>query len=512
MATVSPYSTALKLGHEKPSHIKNPDDIERVTAYWTYTDIFRNIEDAFALVMRDDEGDEISRRFIPSARTIIEATNRYFAVDPVITPNPLIVAPDGSTVEADDVTKLQLMKLWNDFAIREEFFAKYMSLKRWTLVRADGILHLMADDTKPEGQRLRIVELDPATYFTIKDPLDAERVVGVYIVTIVDDDAGDPIAQRQSYLKLEDGKIQTRLEFFETDGWDDRPPLSGEDLKPLNPPQRFSESALLAGFVLPDPITSIPVYHFRNNRAGTEPFGVSEIQGIETLLAGIHQTATDQDVTIALAGIGVYVTTSGKPKNADGTEAEWVIAPASIIELESVEDKFERVKGVDSVQPLLDHSGYLAAQARETTGTPDVAIGKVDVQVAQSGIALAIQFSPILSKNQEKEVEFKNKTDQLLYDVVTMWFPAFESFQANGITLGITFGDPLPVNRKEVLEEVVTMVKEKLVSIEFGQQILREKLGYDIPTDMLQRIVAEQEQLLDATGARISEEASGPVE
>jgi hypothetical protein len=215
---------------------------------------------------------------------------------------------------------------------------------------------------------------------------------------------------------------------------------------------------------------------------------------------------------MALTGIGVYVTTSGRPRTSAGVEQEWIIAPASVLELEGPEDRFERVAGVTSVQPMLDHAGYLEQQAFRTTATPDVAIGRVDTSVAESGIALAIQFAPILAKNVEKELELKLKTDQLLYDITNMWLPAYEGFNPQGLALQITFGDPLPVNRKEVLEEITSMVTNKVISIQFAQRLIKEKLGYNIPADMLAQIVAEQQQLLDATGARLDEEAGAGLE
>lgn len=511
MAAISPYSTALKLGGPKPSHVVNEADADRVTAYDTYENIYHNVEEAWLAVLRSDDGDELSRRIIPAARTIIEATNRYLAKDPTITPTPLVINPDGSTIAADQATLLQIMKLWGDLAKREEFWTKFLNLKRWLLVRGDALLHVTADDTKLEGQRVSINEVEPSQYFTLPNAIDQTKVDGVYLVSIVDDDEGEPIAQRQQYTRdPENGKIWTQLRFFTADKWDDRFPLSETDLEEADAPERFADSPLLDGFFLDDRITQIPVYHFRNNRKGNDPFGLSEIQGIETLLAGIIQTATDEDQTITLTGVGIYVTTSGKPVDpVTNEEVDWVIAPASVMELESSEDRFERVEGVTTVQPLLDHLGMLEGQAQKTTGTPEVAVGRVDVTVAESGIALAIQMSPILSKNAEKEQEIKSKMEQMLYDLVTMWFAVYEGLDAKGVSLELTFGDPLPVDRKAVLEEIIQMVTAKLIPIEFAQVLLQERLGYNIPVDAMEKIMSEGQQMLDPTGARLDAEASG---
>lgn len=510
MAGVSPYETALDLKRPVPDWIKNPKDQARVQAYNTYWDIYWNVKDAFKVVLRDDRGNEISRRFVPAARTIVEATNRYLAKNPVITPSALATNPDGTEVAADQATTIQLMGLIDNFAKREELYTKFASMKRWLLVRGDGLLHVTANPKKPEGQRLRLVEVDPASYFTIPDPLDVERVVGVYLVTLVEDDEGELIAQRQSYLKTETGAVMTQLAFFERDAWDDRWPMTQNDLKPVAPPQRFAtEAELLTGFQLPPQITTIPVYHFKNRGTGDLLFGISELQGIETLLAGIIQTATDQDVTIAQTGIGIYVTSSGSPKSPTGEEEDWIIAPASVLELESHDDFFKRIEGVTSVQPLLDHAGMLEGQAKQTTGTPDIAVGSVEVQVAESGIALAIQMAPILSKNEETEIQLKSRMEQMLYDLANMWLPAYEGFSPNGVSLSFTFDDPLPVDRAAVLKEILDMVTAKVIPIAYAQKLIRDRLGYDIPADAVDQMAAENQTLLDSLGGRLATEEGG---
>lgn len=508
MAPVSPYATALKLERPAPAHITNELDQHRVQAYWTYTDIFYNVEDAFVAVLRDDEGNEDARRFIPVARSIIEAVNRYLAKDVAFTPDPLVALPDGTEVAPDPAALSQVMKLLGDFVKREEVMSKFLSLKRWMLVRGDACWHIMADDTKPEGTRLRLEELDPAAYFPILDAART-RIVGCHIVTIVDDDEGDPIAQRQTYRKQDDGSILSQLEFFEEDGWDDRPPFAEEDLKPVAAPQWASASPLLAGITLPSDITSLPVYHYRNNRDGNAPFGRSQLQGIETVLAGINQTATDEDQAVGLQGIGVYWTTSGRPRDILGNEQEWIIAPAAMIELEDKTDKIGRVEGATNITSLLEHTAFLQQSARESVGIPDVAVGKVDVKVAESGIALAIQMAPLLSGNEERELEIKTKTDQMLYDIVNMWLPAFEGLNPMGISVSTSFGDPLPLNRKEILEEIVSLVANKLVSIKYAQQLLQDKMGYVIPADELTAIANEQQTLLDPIGGRLDAEVAG---
>lgn len=517
-STISPYSTALALSRPKPGWVTNQADQQRVTVYHTYEDIFNNVKEAFAVTLRDADGEDISRRYVPAARTIIESTNRYLAKDPELV---FEVPPDVTVAEEQQKS---IMAALDSFWRREQVGIKFNTLKRWMMVRGDGLLHISADPAKEEGKRLRLNGLDPSSYFTIPDALDPERVRGCYLVSIVLDDEGEELAQRIEYQRVmspEDsqafngapvGSIFYRIGFFEPDGWDDRYPAKPEDLKPATSVPSWAqpgEGALdyIAGYALPTDITALPVYHFRNNRRENEPYGLSELQGIETLLSGLTQTLTDEDLAMSLQGIGVYATDSGRPRDDQGNEVDWVIAPASVIEMEK-DAKFTRVQGVDSIQPMMDHFEQLQVSARETTGTPDVAVGRVDVTVAESGIALQIQFAPIVAKNAEKEDELKSKMDQFLYDLLNGWFPAYEGINATGLVVSMVFGDPLPVNREAVVKEVTELIKtgQQVIPKRFALQILKEKLGYDIdPVALLAELQQESATELDAAGARLAD-------
>jgi hypothetical protein len=509
MAAVSPYSTALALARPKPAHVlEGQFNLDRITAYSTYEDVWNNVPEALDKLMRAGD-DPLARRYIPFIRSLIEATNRYLAQDLELTWTPL----PGATVEQEAMDEFNGRIA--AILAREEFEIKFLALKRWMLIKGDALLMLAADPSKPEGARMRILEVQPDQYFPIHDPSDGERVIGVYLASIVLNDDGDEIIQRIEYQKITDadraaefgaplGSIFYRIGFYELDGWDDRDP--DDELKLTDAPTwaaTDSMALLLAGVVLPTLITSIPVYHFRNNRRGGIPgrYGVSEVQGLETILAGISQNATDEDQAIGLQGIGLYWTDSGRPRDAAGKDADWEIAPGVVIELEK-DGKFGRVEGVSSVQPMQDHLNFLKGSANEATAIPEVAVGKTG-QVPASGVALRIEFMPVISKNMEKEAELASKLGQLLFDLMTMWLPAYEGWTPLLVQPGVVFGDPLPVDRAAVLKEILDMVAAKVVSVEWAQTELAKRLGYKFPADMLKSILAEESALLDATGARL---------
>lgn len=516
MVAVSPYQTALALKRPAPNHVLPGLDSDRIQAYATYEDIWNNVSTAFDELLRKSD-DPIARRYVPAVRGIVEATNRYLAQDLKVNWTPV----PGATVTDDALTEFRARM--DDLSAREELVIKFMSLKRWWLIKGDAIFHLSADPSKPEGSRIRINEIQPEEYFPIMDPSDGERRTGCYLASLVLNDEDEEIVQRIEYHRVmneEDaaelsaplGSVITRIGFYETDGWDDRE--EDAELKAVDPPAWASGGAwdaLLEGVVLPAQITSIPVYHFRNNRRGgpAGTFGLSEIQGLETILAGLIQNTSDEDVAIALQGIGMYWTDSGRPRDAQGKEVDWVISAASVIELEK-DGKFGRVAGVGSVEPMQQHINLLNASAREATAVPDIAIGRIDAQAAQSGVALRIEFMPILAKNLEKEQELKSKLNQMFFDLVNSWFPAYEGWQPLPVRPSITFADPIPTDRTAVLSEILQMVAARVVSVEWAQKELAERLGYAFPAGMIASIVKEQQSLLDLTGARIDAAATAP--
>lgn len=516
MAAVSPYTTADVLQRPNPSFTPNLKDKARVRSYFTYADVFTNAKEAFAALLRAGD-DELARRYIPAARSIIEATNRYLALDLAWTPT---IPPD---VTLSDVDRDAILAQLNALFAREEFNAKFMALKRWFLIKGDALLHISVDPSKAQFTRLRITELKPEQYFPIYDAVDAERVIGCYVVTILQHQQ-DFVAQRLEYRRILNqdmatqfgvpiGQIYTKIGFYEQDGWDDRDPLTEADLAPVDVPSWFGTptqalTLQMAGGSLAASVQSLPVYHFRNNRQGTEPFGTSELQGLETILAGITQNATDEDMAAALMGLGMYATDSGHPVDSQGNEVDWEVAPASIMELEDGKT-IKRIEGLTTVQPIQDHINFLKREARETSGVSDVAAGSVDVAVAQSGIALAIQMAPTIGKNAEKEVELTGKLDQFMFDILNGWLPGYEGMNATGLVVTSSFGDPLPVNRKEEVDEVAVMLASGMIDAEFARELLSKKLGITFPSDLEARMLAAAQNALDATGQRLDAAATG---
>lgn len=485
MATAfTPYSTGAEFFGTKPSWIPDELDILRIQSYQAYEEIYWNVPDTFKVSLR---GTNTLPIYVPSARTIIDATNRYYGADfrPVVTGT-------GSTVVA---AQLAL----SDFMKREKFRSKFNGQKRFTLIQGDGIWHLTADESKPVGSRLRITALDPGMYFPISDEEDVDRIVGCHLVELISTSDG-PRIRRLTYRKGEpraDGKTPITIEegIFKTDKW--------------GGPEATPESIIRPVQELPPFITSLPVYHTKNTDTPGDPFGSSEVRGLERLMGGLNQTMSDEDLALALMGIGMYATDASQPIDpATRKHVPWQLGPGRVVHHDGT--NFTRVQGVTGLSDSYGaHYERLWEAIRQASSTPEIAIGSVDVSVASSGIALALQLGPMLAKAAEKNSLLLDTQNQLFYDILTMWMPAYEQTTFDGISVDCQVGNAVPINRVERFAELNDMLDRGVIDTVY-YRTEAAKLGYTFPEDMDARAKAEYDERQAQTfGGRLDAETDG---
>lgn len=463
--TFTPYTTVSNfLVGQKPTWIPDELDIARIQAYQTYEEMYWNVADVFKVSLRGSNELPI---YVPSARTIVDATNRYtspaFAV---------AVSASGGAATADMTLAATNLEA---FMRRERFRSKFNGSKRYGIIRGDWVWHVTGDPTKPEGSRISIRSLDPGMYFPITDDDDVDQIIGVHLVETTFTDKGDPIIRRLTYRKADDGTITVEDGLFETDAWSgpkDRPIKVLQDVTPL-PPQ----------------ITSIPVYHVKNTDSPGDPFGSSELRGLEVIMGAIDQTMSDEDLTLALDGIGVYATDASRPINPETKKpTNWEMGPGRVVHHDG--QFFQRVSGVGSVTPYGDHYNRLWESLKMAASTPDIAIGAVDVNIASSGIALALQLSPMLAKAGEKNQMIVDVHNQLFFDWLTMWEPAYEGNTYDAVVITCTPGDAVPVDTSTKFAELNDMLDRGVIDTEYYRQEA-SKLGYTFPEGIGARATAE---------------------
>jgi hypothetical protein len=460
--TFTPYTTGESLFGSKPAWVSDPLDQQRLQSYLLYEQVYWNVPNVFVLSQRGTNDKPI---YIPSGRTIVDTSNRYTGAGYSVS----VASLTGT--DTNDVIAARLAL--SDLMARERFKSKYRGAKRYCQIQGDWVWHLTADPDKPVGTRLSLSIIDPGFYFPVPDPGSVDRIIAVMLAEPSELN-GDPVVRRVCYRKTfatatTPASVTVEEAYFEVDAWQDLEATPVEDIRPMTP--------------LPEPITSIPVYHIKNFEEPGNMFGSSELRGIERLIAALHQTISDEDLTLAMQGLGMYRTNGPQPVDADTRKpVPWKIGPGSVVH-HPMGTEWERVAGVTSVAPFGDHYNRLWEAAKQATGSPDVAIGTVDVQIAQSGIALALQLSPIVAKSAEKNDLMSEVLDQMWFDIVNAWYPAFEETTFNEVTAKSTFGDAVPVDRDTRFKELNDMLLNGVIDDEYYRQEAM-KLGYVFPKDM----------------------------
>lgn len=469
----TPYSTAQPLFGALPAWITSFLDQQRILSYQVYEEIYWNVPETFKLTAR---GSEDSPIYVPTARTLVDTTNRYVGAQFGFAVDPLLGSPND---------RAALQSAMQQLFARERFRSQFAANKRFGLIRGDWLWHITADPLKAPGTRLTIRPLDPASYFPIYAEDDIDRVVGCHIVDQFEDvsDNNKTKIRRQTYRKTDAGGITVEEGIFALDKWEG--------------PQYVPETVIRPLTALPPSITALPVYHVRNFEEPGNPFGSSELRGLERIMAAINQSVSDEELALALEGLGMYATDSGAPVDEDGADSDWVLGPGRVVELEPG-TSWNRVDGVGSVAPYQDHIKMMLNFLNEASATPDAARGKVDVQVAESGVSLLLQLGPMLSKADEKDTIILDTHTQMFFDIVRGWLPAYEQ-QSFGEALVLpTVGDKLPVNRAAKFKELNDMMDRKVISAGFYRQEAT-KLGYVFPEDMGVDVIEEQQALTEAT-------------
>jgi len=461
----TPYSTIKPLTDQDEMLVWVPElDRDRILAYQKYEEIYWSHKTAFKL--KDVTADGMPL-YIPNPMTICDATSHFFM-------KGLEITAKGAFGEA-----------WKAFNDREEFLAKFHEAKHSGVVRGDFLLHLTADPTKPEGTRVSINSVDPAMYFPEFDDDDLNRVKAVNLVELViDEDRPEGIVirrQRYSYVSVgEQRKVLSQHATYEArDWWKGQTAVKILDITPPT--------------VLPDPIATIPVYAYKNKPWQGQPFGSSEIRGHEALQSRINQSATDEDVALALEGLGVYATDAPPPtRREDGQDIQvpWVIAPGMVVEVPTG-STFRRVEGLKSVEPFQAHLKFLTDSVYEATAT--FRPSTIDAQMAESGIALAIKFLPTMAKLEERDLLGVGKTQQMMHDL-KFWFVAYDGNTAISDTdeAVITLGDKLPENKTDRLNVLNNLLDRKAISKEFYRQQITELYGIEFPSNIATQIEEEQ--------------------
>jgi hypothetical protein len=262
-----------------------------------------------------------------------------------------------------------------------------------------------------------------------------------------------------------------------------------------------------------NPIGVVPVIHIPNVRVSGSPWGLADCHDVITLNRAYNETATDIADIINYHAAPVTVITGAKASSLEkGPKKVWGGLPkdAQVFNLEG---------GGQGLQGAMEYLKVLKTAMHEMIGVPETALGQVQPISNTSGVALAIQYQPLMNRYQQKLVQYGEGLERINELVLrTLAFKEPEMFiynpQFNGpikpnqlpqLDLAspltyktmVHFPQPLPLDKLIVLNEIQMKMQ---LNLESREGALRQ-LGEEFPTEKLEEIRAELIQDAKADGA-----------
>lgn len=468
------------------------DDSQRAGVYDSLEAMYWSEDSSYALRVIVTE----QPIYVPNPRIIVDTISHYLLKGLCIK----LDDPEKNKEENDDLT---------DFLKREMFYPRFHTAKHGGCIRGDFCLHMTADPDKPAGKRISLTSVHPGKVVRKFDDDDGEHVTEVWIVEpYIDPDDKEKKLVRRLHYWYEIGDTSTN-----TDNPDEPVPpdlelaQSGQDRyvwseeqiviwdNKLWTDQEEIYSTLAEPAQLPDEINHLPIFWFKNIAMDGQPFGSSDMRGMERLFRGISQQATDTNVALALDGLGQYVTDAPPPTDPNGNEVAWNIEPGTVQGVPNG-NFFKRVEGVGSINPALDAIKYAENKAKEAAGISAAAMGDVPPAVSSNAMALAVNFMPTAAKVQERDLFGIAKLEHVFH-MWTLFRQAYEGKDwPEDLEICVEVGDKLPQDRTERINELNNMLDRDVISKQYYRQEMA-LLGYEFPDDIQDQIDEEREKEIE---------------
>jgi hypothetical protein len=247
----------------------------------------------------------------------------------------------------------------------------------------------------------------------------------------------------------------------------------------------------------PNPVGTIPVVHIPNMTISSSPWGQSDIWDIISLNRELNEKMTEVSDIINYHAAPVTIITGAKASQLErGPKKVWAGLPkdASVFNLES--------RG--NMAGALEYIQFLKRSMHEITGVPETALGQFQPVSNTSGVALAIQYQPMMNRFHMKRIHFTKGLERvneliirtaavfepewLVYNPALGEPPEMDALPQLDPTDPLTYQvqvhwpEPLPVDVLIKLNEVQAKMALGLESKEgalraLGEEFPREKLG-----------------------------------
>ena len=259
----------------------------------------------------------------------------------------------------------------------------------------------------------------------------------------------------------------------------------------------------------PNPLGVIPVVHIPNIRISGSPWGLSDCNDIISINRAYNETATDIADIVNYHAAPVTVIIGAKASQLEkGANKVWGGLPKDA-RVENLEGGAQGLKGA------MDFLAMMKKSMHEMVGVPETALGQAQPVSNTSGVALSIQFQPLMNRYHQKIIQYAHgleRVNELILLTIGLkeperfvWDPNTDVKLKKGqvpilnpddpLTYRsyVQFPAPLPLDKLIALNEIQSKLS---LGLESKEGALRA-LGEEFPAEKLNEI--RQELLDDAT-------------
>lgn len=254
-----------------------------------------------------------------------------------------------------------------------------------------------------------------------------------------------------------------------------------------------------------NPIGTIPIVHIPNVTISSSPWGQSDIWDIISLNREMNEKMTEISDIINYHAAPVTIITGAKASQLErGAKKVWAGLPekAKVYNLESIGE----AKGA------MEYVMWVKQAMHEITGVPETALGQTQPISNTSGVALAIQYQPMMNRYLMKKIHFSKGLErvneliirtQAIHEPESLTWDPSEAAEPEKDQLTVLdpqdpvtykttihWPEPLPVDELIKLNELQAKMA---MGLESKRGALRE-LGEEFPNEKMQEIY---EELLD---------------
>lgn len=263
----------------------------------------------------------------------------------------------------------------------------------------------------------------------------------------------------------------------------------------------------------PNPIGIVPVVHIANRPVSGSPWGLPDCQDIIALNRQYNEVATSVADIINYHAEPITIITGAKASQLErGAKKIWAGLPKDA-KVENLEGGYQGLKSG------MDYLELLKRTMHEMVGVPETALGQVQPISNTSGVALSIQFQPLMNVWAQKITQYGlgiQRINELILRTIAIKEPnsliwvenvnsPLEQDQLDQLNpqdpltyyTEVEFPPPLPLDKLIVLNEIQAKFQLGLESREGALRLL----GEEFPKDKLIEIRDELKEDAVADGA-----------